>query len=122
MHIKDFAAQTGLSTDTLRYYEKEGLLQPARDANGYRNYGTRDVDWITFILRLKAMGVPLARIKEYACLRHRGDSTIPARYAILAAHQEILAAKQQELAAHQAYLAQKLAHYRTLMHKDGGIA
>ena len=41
MHIKDFAAQTGLSTDTLRYYEKEGLLQPARDANGYRNYGTR---------------------------------------------------------------------------------
>ena len=66
MHIKDFAAQTGLSTDTLRYYEKEGLLQPARDANGYRNYGTRDVDWITFILRLKAMGVPLARIKEYA--------------------------------------------------------
>ena len=122
MHIKDFAAKTGLSTDTPRYYEKERLLQPARDANGYRNYGARDVEWITFILRLKAMGVPLAQIKEYARLRQQGDGTIPARYAILAAHQAVLAAKQQELAAHQAYLAQKLAHYRALMHKDDDIA
>ena len=118
MHIKDFAAQTGLSTDTLRYYEKEGLLQPTRDGNGYRNYGARDVDWITFNLRLKAMGVPLARIKEYARLRHQGDSTIPARYAILAAHQAVLAARRQELEAHQAFLAQKLAHYRVLMTQD----
>ena len=41
-HIQEFAALTGLSADTLRYYEKEGLLAPARDANGYRIYSERD--------------------------------------------------------------------------------
>lgn len=40
--IQEFAALTGLSADTLRYYEKEGLLAPARDANGYRIYSERD--------------------------------------------------------------------------------
>jgi len=118
MHIKDFAAQTGLSTDTLRYYEKEGLLQPARDGNGYRNYGARDVDWITFILRLKAMGVPLARIKEYARLRHHPVEPVRVASVRRAAHQAVLAARRQELEAHQAFLAQKLAHYRVLMTQD----
>ena len=66
MYIKEFSAQTGLSADTLRYYEKEGLLLPERDGNGYRVYGARDAEWTGFILRLKEMGVPLARIKEYA--------------------------------------------------------
>lgn len=83
MYIKAFSAKTGLSADTLRYYEKEGLLQPARDRNSYRVYGERDVDWAGFILRLKAMGVPLADIKEYARLRHLGNITIPARFALL---------------------------------------
>ena len=41
MYIKEFSAQTGLSADTLRYYEKEGLLLPERDGNGYRVYGAR---------------------------------------------------------------------------------
>ena len=53
MHIQEFAALTGLSADTLRFYEKEGLLAPARDGNGYRIYSERDVAWLAFVLRLK---------------------------------------------------------------------
>ncbi|MDG2958186.1 MerR family transcriptional regulator [Exercitatus varius] len=118
MQIKAFSAKTGLSTDTLRYYEKEGLLMPERDSNGYRCYGNRDAEWVGFILRLKEMGVPLAQIKEYARLRHMGDATIPQRYEILLAHRENLIRKQQELAEHQAFLAQKLAVYRSAMQKS----
>ena len=55
MQTKEFAAQTGLSAATLRYYEQEGLLRPERNANGYREYGARDLEWVGFILRLKDM-------------------------------------------------------------------
>lgn len=119
MYIKEFSAQTGLSADTLRYYEKEGLLLPERDGNGYRVYGTRDAEWTGFILRLKEMGVPLARIKEYARLRHLGESTIPERFAILQAHKETLAAQQRQLAEHQEFLERKLDVYRKAMAERG---
>lgn len=114
-----FSAQTGLSADTLRYYEKEGLLLPERDGNGYRVYGARDAEWTGFILRLKEMGVPLARIKEYARLRHLGESTIPKRFAILQAHKETLAAQQRQLAEHQEFLERKLDVYRKAMAERG---
>lgn len=118
MYIKEFSAQTGLSADTLRYYEKEGLL-PERDDNGYRVYGARDAEWTGFILRLKEMGVPLARIKEYARLRHLGESTVPERFAILQAHKETLAAQQRQLAEHQEFLERKLDVYRKAMAERG---
>ena len=119
MYIKEFSAQTGLSADTLRYYEKEGLLLPERDGNGYRVYGARDTEWTGFILRLKEMGVPLARIKEYARLRHLGESTVPERFAILQAHKETLAAQQRQLAEHQEFLERKLDVYRKAMAERG---
>src|SRR3546814_3884399 len=52
LSIRQFAARCGLSADTLRYYEKIGLLRHvSRDASGYRVYGPRDLEWISFILR-----------------------------------------------------------------------
>ena len=102
MQTKEFAEQTGLSAATLRYYEQEGLLRPERNANGYREYGARDLEWVGFILRLKDMGVPLAQIKEYARL-------------ILQEHQAALKRKRQELDAHWAFLERKLAWYRGKM-------
>lgn len=90
-HIQEFAALTGLSADTLRYYEKEGLLAPARDANGYRIYSERDAAWLAFILRLKETNMPLAQIKAFARLRAEGEATLAARYALLLAHQQALA-------------------------------
>ncbi|MBH5330246.1 MerR family transcriptional regulator [Eikenella sp. S3360] len=115
MQIKQFSEQTGLSIHTLRYYEKEGLLRPERDALGRRAYGSRDAEWVGFILRLKEMGVPLAQIKEYARLRHQGEATVPARHALLRAHRDVLLARQRELAAHQAFLESKLALYEEMM-------
>ena len=67
LSIQQFAARTGLFADTLRYYEKIGLLrQVARDASGFRVYGPRDLEWIGFILRLKDTGMALDDIIRYA--------------------------------------------------------
>ncbi len=117
MQSKEFAARTGLSISTLRYYEREGLLKPERNRHGYRVYGERDLEWVGFIQKLKEMGVPLAQIKEYARLRHLGAQTIPERYAILRAHQATLERQQQQLASHWALLEQKLSLYREQLQK-----
>ena len=114
-HIQEFAALTGLSADTLRYYEKEGLLAPARDANGYRIYSERDAAWLAFILRLKETNMPLAQIKAFARLRAEGEATLAARYALLLAHQQALATQLARLVDHQAHLAAKLRHYEALL-------
>ena len=114
-HIQEFAALTGLSADTLRYYEKEGLLAPARYANGYRIYSERDAAWLAFILRLKETNMPLAQIKAFARLRAEGEATLAARYALLLAHQQALAAQLARLADHRAHLAEKLRHYEALL-------
>ena len=114
-HIQAFAALTGLSADTLRYYEKEGLLAPTRDSNGYRVYSERDAAWLAFILRLKETNMPLAQIKEFARLRAEGEATLAARYALLRTHEQALAAQLVRLAEHQAHLAEKLRHYKALL-------
>ncbi|WP_404342928.1 Zn(2+)-responsive transcriptional regulator [Pseudoalteromonas mariniglutinosa] len=65
MKIGEFANQLGVSTDTLRYYEKHGLLTPsARTAVGYRQYSTFDIKQMRFILRAKNVGFSLSEIKE----------------------------------------------------------
>ena len=117
-HIQEFATLTGLSADTLRFYEKEGLLAPARDGNGYRIYSARDAAWLAFILRLKETNMPLAQIKEFARLRAGGEATLAARYELLLAHQQALTAELARLADHQAHLAAKLQHYQALLAQE----
>ena len=111
LSIRQFAARTGLSADTLRYYEKIGVLrQVARDASGFRVYGPRDLEWIGFILRLKDTGMALDDIIRYAELRECGDTTLAARQALLEEH----AARLQERIQrdHLDALRAKIALYR----------
>jgi len=64
MNIGQMAAATGVSADTLRFYEKEGLIEaPARGDNGYRNYRDADVGRIRFVRGAQALGFTLAQIR-----------------------------------------------------------
>ncbi len=64
MNIGQMAAATGVSADTLRYYEKEGLIEaPARGDNGYRNYRDADVGRVRFVRGAQALGFTLAQIR-----------------------------------------------------------
>ncbi|WP_206435638.1 MerR family transcriptional regulator [Actinobaculum sp. 352] len=115
MEIGEFSTQVGLPTSTLHYYERCGLLSPARNKSGHRDYSSQDVAWVQFICRLKATGMPLADIKRYADLRARGDETLAERMAMLHEHRKNV---EQEIARWQENLGRlehKIDHYQKLL-------
>lgn len=82
--IREAAELTGLSEDTLRYYERIELLPPAeRRSNGHRFYTAEQVQGILFLLKLKSIGMTLEEMKQFRMLTDRGDGTIPERKKIL---------------------------------------
>lgn len=91
LSIGQVAERTGLSTHTLRFYEREGLFAApvTRDANGRRVYTTDDVDWLNNVVtRFRASGMPMEAIRAYVTLVKAGHGNERERLAILQAHQE----------------------------------
>ena len=83
------AQRCGLTAHTLRYYERIGLIHAvARGTDGHRRYSAHDLAWVDFLTRLKATGMPISRMLEFAVLRREGDSSVPARRALLEAHMD----------------------------------
>ncbi|ALB63707.1 Transcriptional regulator, MerR family [Cronobacter condimenti 1330] len=118
MRIQEFAALSGLGAHTLRYYEKLGLLVPARNSSGHRDYRRADLDWAAFIKRLKETDMPLEEIQRYALLRAQGDATAGARRALLAEHALRLEARLAQQTEHLARLKEKMAYYDQTLLKN----
>lgn len=115
MKIGELARQTGLSVDTLRFYERIGLIQrPARDGGGRRDYDPAVLDWIAFLARLAATGMRQADRVRYAALRRQGDATLAARRAMIEAHRTTIAARVAELNAALALMDDKIETYRRM--------
>ncbi|PVB59765.1 MerR family transcriptional regulator [Labrenzia sp. 011] len=92
MRIGDLADKSGLSTDTLRYYEKIGLIpRPLRDAGGRRVYDRTILRWIEFLDRLKATGMGIRDRLRYAELRTLGSSSLADRRSMLETHRDKVA-------------------------------
>nr|WP_283125469.1 MerR family transcriptional regulator [Providencia sp. PROV266] len=113
--ISEFSELTGFSIYTLRYYEKEGILNPARQNNNHRFYSNHDVEWMKFIIRLKETGMPLKEIKQYANLRELGDKTAQQRMELLIKHYEYLEQQLHILNDHLSNLKLKIQHYQNLI-------
>ena len=112
MLIAEAAAASGLSVDTVRYYEQSGMLPAiAREPNGHRRFSREDVDWLTVLRWLRATGMPMRVMRRYATLVHSGDHTIPERKRILQEHGRHLARRREELDRCEALLASKLRSY-----------
>ncbi|KVV49288.1 MerR family transcriptional regulator [Burkholderia territorii] len=110
--IGQVAELTGVSTHTLRYYEQAGLLRAiSRTAAGHRLYAPADLDWLAFVMRLKATGMPIAQMQQFAALRAQGESTFGARRSLLAAHRDAVRAHIAELQASLAAIGDKIAYY-----------
>jgi DNA-binding transcriptional MerR regulator len=78
--IQQVAEITGLSIDTLRYYERIKLLEPvSRASSGHRRYRQKDIDWIGLVINLRETGMPLAQIHYFAELRRQGEATATER-------------------------------------------
>ena len=111
--IQQVAQQTGLSIDTLRYYERIGLLEPVgRAQNGHRRYRQRDLDWIDLLIRLRNTGMPRAQMMRFAQLRRQGSATLTERRLMLEQHQGSLEQCIQELEQHMAALQEKIARLK----------
>ncbi|PKR88706.1 MerR family transcriptional regulator [Pleomorphomonas diazotrophica] len=112
MKIGELARRSGLSTYTIRYYERIGLLPQAdRDRSGQRNYDASILTWMEFLDRLKATGMPIREMLLYAALRERGAGTERERSAVLERHRERVRAHVAELQACLLVLDTKIAGY-----------
>ena len=114
MNIAEFARRCDLTPHTLRYYERIGLLGPvARETNGHRTFGARDVEWVAFLQRLRTTGMPIREMLRYAALRAEGPATLAARKALLEAHAAQIEASLRAQRANLRALKHKIALYES---------
>jgi MerR family transcriptional regulator, aldehyde-responsive regulator len=98
MKIAEVSEQYGLSTDTLRYYERVGLIPPVnRNESGIRDYNELDLRRVDFIKCMRGAGLPVEVLIEYMGLVQQGDSTIEARKEILIEQRDLVAARLEEM-------------------------
>ncbi|MDO5115648.1 MAG: MerR family transcriptional regulator [Synergistaceae bacterium] len=110
MYITEVSKIMGLSTDTLRYYERVGLIpRIERSPAGLRLYGETDCCWIEFIKNMRSAGVPIDILVEYVRLYQQGESTFEKRKEILAGQMALLDAKISELQLVREKLRLKIA-------------
>lgn len=114
MTIAEVCKLCDISADTLRYYERVGVVPPVpRAASGIRNYRDVDVSWVQFIKCMRSAGISIEALVEYVQLFQQGNSTLKARKAILMEQRALLA---ERVAAQQAVLDRldrKIANYET---------
>lgn len=83
LSIKEVENKTGLTSHTLRYYEKEGLIIPERLDSGYRIFNEDDVEWLMFIKKLRDADISIEEIRAYATLYHQGDAGVEERLNLM---------------------------------------
>jgi DNA-binding transcriptional MerR regulator len=111
--IAEAAAASGLTAHTLRYYERDGLLlgEIDRDLAGRRVYRPGDLSWIATVTRLRATGMAIRQIREYARLCRAGDGNEAERLALLLEHREQVLARLAEINVHLRAIDGKIAIY-----------
>ena len=98
MKIAEVSEQYGLSADTLRYYERVGLIPPVnRSESSIRDYNELDLRRVDFIKCMRSAGLPIEVLIEYVGLVQRGDKSIEARKEILKEQRHLLVTRMQEM-------------------------
>ncbi|RPI95134.1 MAG: MerR family transcriptional regulator [Chloroflexi bacterium] len=98
MKIAEVSERYGLSSDTLRYYERVGLIPTVnRNESGIRDYNELDLRRVEFIKCMRSAGLPVEVLIEYVALVQQGDKTIQARKDILKEQRELLLARMSEM-------------------------
>lgn len=109
----------GLSADTLRYYERIGLIPAVpRNKSGIRDYDEDSLRWIEFIKCMRSAGLSIESLAEYVALYQEGDATHEARKHILIEERAKLEARIQEMLETKQRLDYKIANYEAISAKD----
>lgn len=113
--IKEVSEKYNISQDTLRYYEKEGLINPVPRVSGIRNYGKAEIDNIEFIICMRNAGLPVNVLKEYINLIRQGDKTAEKRRELLIEQREIVKKRLEDLNKAYERLNYKIDSYSSVI-------
>lgn len=109
--ISAAAELLGITVDTIRYYEKEGIAPaPDRGPDGWRRYDERDLAWLAGAVMLRGTGMSVAEMREYTAA-YRAGADDEQRLALLRSHHETVLARQAEVRRHLDALERKIAAY-----------
>lgn len=112
MRIAEVSEHYGISTDTLRYYERVGLIPTVnRTESGIRDYNELDLKRVEFIKCMRNAGLPVETLIDYVSLVLQGDSTINARKEILKEQRELLVNRMNEMRKTLDILEYKISVY-----------
>lgn len=116
MNIKEASSTTGVSADTIRYYERIGLIMPIERVNGIRKFNERNINQINFAKAMREAGLSIETLKDYVTLVFEDDpTTIPARKDLLGEAIKTLNEKVKEVVDARDYLQWKIDNYDSHM-------
>lgn len=112
MTIAEVSEKYNITTDTLRYYERIGLLPPVtRTSGGIRNFTETDCNWVQFIKCMRDAGIPVEALIDYVNMFQQGDSTREARKELLMEQRKLLQKHLEEMQKTIEHLDWKIKHY-----------
>ena len=112
MTIKEVSEKYNISQDTLRYYERIGMIpEVTRTSGGIRNYQDEDIGWVELALCMRSAGLPIEALIDYVKLCRQGDETIPARLHLLKEQRENLEEQKKQIQAAADRLDYKISRY-----------
>lgn len=122
--IAEAAAKTGVTTHTLRYYEEQGLMLDwvARTDSTHRRYSHGAIAWIEFLTKLRATGMPIRRMRQYARLVGAGDGNEVERVALLEDHRDNVRAQLEAMQRNLGEIEAKIALYHDHLARDSSSA
>lgn len=116
MTIKEVSEKYDISQDTLRYYERVGMIpHVTRTASGIRDYQKDDLAWVELAKCMRSAGLPVEAMIEYVKLTQEGDDTIPARFQLLTEQKEALMKQRSKIDATLERLNYKIGRYEVAM-------
>ena len=119
MKIAEVSKQYGLSADTLRYYERIGLLPSVtRNASGVRDYGEQDCARVQFVKCMRGAGVSIEALIEYMQLFEQGEQTATARKTLLEEQRELVEKRIADMQAGLDRLNGKIENYEEMLMKE----
>lgn len=118
--IRSVSEQTGLSPDTLRWYEREGVLPAVeRSSDGRRRYSAALVRFVRLVQALRRTGMPVGEVRRFVQLMDEGAASHGRRMALLEDQAALIDRRLQQLQEDRATIRHKIAHYRKLI--DQGL-
>ena len=114
--IKEVSETYDISADTLRYYERIGMIpEVTRTAGGIRDYQESDLGWVELVICMRKAGLPVEALIEYVKLYKEGDNTIPARLELLQEQMNALKEQKAQIESTVERLAYKISKYEEAM-------